>query len=499
MTVVSRKQSFSHFVYPFVFESENFSAISEAVKKAVFIAGEDKSLNVWQTALFPKEDLLLHVSRYLNPADEDVSPTAKIWNITGEALSSFHGLGNRAEWKLHAKQTDEKGEAKDIEIPFVFSDLQLAIFRTGIGFLTVEAAPKSENISDWLNFLHFFRFIDRQNVSLSAVRAIGFDKPKQQQKLARFFPFSEGGAVGQGKFKTILCRLLEQFEADCAEVFIPDQLLPFTALFINEHPVDEDFQVIYKLRNFFHSEQGKNPAPTDLRPDHPSLLEYGEREWHIFSHDGGAFLAFDAPDTEFFRVSLPAHLRSQYFLLFQLALQQRFALINYSVRIGEEWLGQDEKHRVKAFEKIRADFFDFAARGYFVQVMQREHHHRCYRLWQEIFQVEHFYQNVRHKISEMHEHLQTRRTEQIKELGEKQAELIKDQERQINLLSILLALLFGVPSLIIGFLGINLRNITIPENQAPEWWQAAMIVGIPFCLGVIVSFILFRRFAKRKK
>lgn len=499
MTVVSQLQSFSHFVYPFVFESEKFSAITEKVGNARFKTEESKILTVWQTASFPKEDLLPHVSHYINPSPENIQPTARIWDITGEALSSYYGLGNRANWKLHAKQTDETGKTKDVEIPFTFKNLQLALFKTGIGFLTVEAAPMSENIIDWFNFLHFFRFIDRQNVSLSAIRPIGFDKEAQQQKFAPFFPLVECGTDGRGKFKAVLCELLAQFETNCADVFIPDQMLPYTAIFVKNHSAEEDFQVIYKLRNFFHSEQGKNPAPDDLRSDHPSLLEYGEREWQIFSHDGGVFVAFDAPDTEFFRSTLPQHLRSPYFLLFLLALQQRFALINYSVRISEDWFGQDENHRIKAFESIRADFFDFAARGYFVQVMQREHHHRCYRLWQETLQVEEFYQNVRHKIREMHEYLQTRRTEQIKNLSEKQADLIEEQDRKINILSVSVALLFGLPSLIIGFLGINLKDITIPETKALDLWQAAIIVGFPLSLGFIISLILFLQLSKKKK
>lgn len=499
MTVVSQLQSFSHFVYPFVFESEKFSAITKAVVNAQFKTDESKTLTVWQTASFPKEDLLPHVSRYLNPSAENIYPTARIWDITGDAISSYHGLGNRAIWKLHTKQTDEKGKAKNIEIPFTFKNLQLTLFKTGIGFLTIEAAPVSENIADWFNFLHFFRFIDRQNVSLSAIRPIGFDKEISQQKFVPFFPLGKCSADGRGRFNTVLCELLAQFETNCEDVFIPDQLLPYTAIFVKNHPAEEDFQVIYKLRNFFHSEQGKNPAPGDLRPDHPSLLEYGEREWQIFSHDGGAFVAFDAPDTEFFRTSLPQHLHSQYFLLFLLALQQRFALINYSVRISQDWFGQDENHRIKAFESIRADFFDFAARGYFVQVMQREHHHRCYRLWQKTFQVEEFYQNVRHKIGEMHEYLQTRRTEQIKNLSEKQADLIEEQDRKINILSVSIALLFGLPSLIIGFLGINLKDVTIPETKALDLWQAAMIVGIPLLLGSVISFILFYQMSKKKK
>ena len=76
--------------------------------------------------------------------------------------------------------------------------------------------------------------------------------------------------------------------------------------------------------------------------------------------------------------------------------------------------------------------------------------------------------------------------------------MIQAQERQINMMGILLALLFGVPSLIIGFLGININRFTIKENESLEWWQAVLIVGLPFLFGVIVGLILFRRYTKNK-
>ena len=97
--IVSPEQSFVRFVYPFIFDSERFADVIEKTQSAKFKADEGKFLTVWQAATFPKEDLLPHVSRYLNPLAEDAHPTAKIWNLTGEALSSFHGLGNRAAWK----------------------------------------------------------------------------------------------------------------------------------------------------------------------------------------------------------------------------------------------------------------------------------------------------------------------------------------------------------------------------------------------------------------
>ena len=91
---------------------------------------------------------------------------------------------------------------------------------------------------------------------------------------------------------------------------------------------------------------------------------------------------------------------------------------------------------MKIFERIRDRLLEFTARGYFAQVMQREHHHRVYRRWQEVFQLERIYQEVNDEVREMHEYLQTR---QMREL-----------ERRLNTLSVLL----GIPALVSAFLSI---------------------------------------------
>jgi hypothetical protein len=175
------------------------------------------------------------------------------------------------------------------------------------------------------------------------------------------------------------------------------------------------------MRHFFHARQEMHPAPPDLRLERPSLLPYAEGLWVLFSLDGGAFWACDAPKTDFFRVQLPDHLGRQYFLLFLLALHQRFALMALSEKVAAYWpldgsMG-DEDARERAFGEIRDRFLAFTARGYFTQVMQQEHHHRCYRQWQRTFQVNQLYREVRNEVREIHDYLMLRRTQRLELVG----------------------------------------------------------------------------------
>ena len=89
-----------------------------------------------------------------------------------------------------------------------------------------------------------------------------------------------------------------------------------------------------------------------------------------------------------------------------------------SSKVAMNWLTESNKHdnrqREQIFEEIRNQLLIFTARGYFTQVMQREHHHRCYRQWHQVFQIEQLYQEVNDEVRDMYEYTlmqQTRRLE----------------------------------------------------------------------------------------
>ncbi|MFA0750937.1 MAG: hypothetical protein SLRJCFUN_001340 [Candidatus Fervidibacter sp.] len=438
--------------------------------------GEEREWKVWQTQPFPEDDLLEHVRRYLN-SPEGTPPTARLWRITHDALSSPKGgLGSQADWELLLPSKRS--------IPFRWDTIQLMLFRVGVGLLSLSVRPPSQDLNEWLDFIHFFRFTKREQVRLRAQRRVGIDPETKEPKFEPFFPEPAGGVErhrdGVGYLDEIVTVLLATAKIEhengrwWEEVFIPKQLLPYAILFVDEFPENDISLLLYRLRNFFHSQQPLHPADEDLRLDHPSLLPYAKGQWFVFSLDGGAFVAVNAPQTEFFRTTLPDHLRQQYFLLFLLTLHQRFALMGLSREVSEHWLRGGEKERTAIFERIRDRLLEFTARGYFTQVMQREHHHRVYRKWQEVFQLERLYQEVSEEVREMHEYLQARQVHKL--------------ERRINALSAFI----GIPALVFGFLSINLHGITAKE-EGLSLGVALGFAVLGFLLGFLVWLWLSRR------
>jgi len=519
---VDGKASFVQFVYPFLYETETFAEREATLEQAQWPGREQR---LWQAERFPEDEMLPHVARFLNPP-KDTPATVRLWQLESGALdSTTAGLGGQVQWQLTFPRH---------QIPIQFEAVRPALFRIGVGLLTVRVKPVSATPPDWYDFLHFFRFARGQRgVGLEAHRRVGVDPQTRQPQMRPFFPEPAGGLISHPEGKGTLGDLLDALLRTGAlpkdptpwwrEVFVSGQLLPFAVLYIDQLPPDETTFLLYRLRNFFHARQTLHPAPEDLRLDHVALLPYADQQWFGFSLDGGSFVACDAPRTDFFRVVLPSHLYTQYFLLSLLALHQRFALMKFSEEVAQNWLTcgnqlsteerqKADEEREAAFERIRDALLSFTARGHFVQVMQREHHHRCYRKWQENFQVDRLYQEVLDEVREMHSYLLLRRTERLQTIVEAQrkqaeeearAEVQRDREAQerarrleerISWLSVGI----GVPAVLFSFLGINIKDFTNSDGLSV---QTAWGIGI----GIVVSELaamalwwLFRRWQTRR-
>lgn len=474
--------SFIRFVYPFLFNADSFTERVERIDgrsreengKSDQANDSNEAEILWQKERFPEGELLPHVARYLNPP-EGSEPTVRLWQIAPEVLQSPRGLGagarNRAtSWYLI------RGTLKT---RFFIEDIQFTLYSTGVGFLTVRIRPDVVDVSDWLDFQHFFRFLHGRGVSLYAQRRVGFDKEAKKAIMEDYFPLIAGGPPKDPKIPRELGDIIDGLLGQAAatdeaepwwsDVFIADQLLPYAVLFVTDTTQDEQqrYKLLYKMHNFFRSQQGETPAREELCPSQPHLLPYADQQWFVFSLDGGSFVAFDPPDTEFFRTTLPDHLDTQYLLLFLLASQQRFALMGFSDQVTRSWepTGHSREAaevRASVFSRIRDALLSFTARGYFAQVMQRRHHHRCYRLWQETFQVEQLFREVSDEVRDMHDYLLMEKTERIEKLARDERERARRRERlareereqgrrtetQLNILAAFLL----VPALILAFL-----------------------------------------------
>jgi hypothetical protein len=479
------------FVYPFLFDEIDCVKHIKALEQAKWIGGE-KEHRIWMPSKLPGEDLLPHIANYLNPAEESARLTVGVWRIsTGALQSKAVGMGggksSPIEWNLI---TSKK------MIQFYIENVKLILFRTGVGILSLDARILSRNqiLNDWFDFIHYFRFfMGQRRVSIKA--STNVIKNGKESVKEPYYPSPSGGleshADGRGKVEDLVHALLMTGSIDerstkwWRDVFIPGQFLPYAKLFLTQALESEFPTVIYRLRNFFHSEQHLFAPHEELDLSNPHLLHYTESQWFTISLNGGAFISLNAPDKPFFNQVLPDHLDKHYFLLFIIALQQRFALIKLSEQVANNWLlglgksigGKTLASRENAFFNTRDSLLTFTALGYYKQAMQSHNHHRYYKKLQEIFQIDQLYNEVNDEVQQMHEFLQSMKAEQMHE-----------QQRRLNWI----AMLIGIPAIALSIL-----EASIDSSPAIAW----KIFGIGLFLGLVMMWAvsLFSRIREKLK
>lgn len=485
---VDRDRSFAYFVYPFLFDLAATSVAEDGdafhALSARIAASEVDGKKLWTDWPVPVNDLLPHVAQFLNPANP--RPTGRFWQLHND-LKQKHFTGNlssKIEWTLYRNKADpgipfvlapwlqEEGVKPGLRGDFV---IQLALFRHGIGFVTVSAQPTVDDLGEWLTFLHHFRFMGhRSGVGVQAEREKVLDPGSKQKARVAHHPVNLLESPGNDRFVfvDVISTVLKASGFDKPEeVFTPGHTLPYAGIFVRGVNDNHKPLAIHRLRNFFTTTEGSNPSTEDLRPDHPAHLLYAHDQWFLQTLNGGSFLAFEQDDTaldSFQKTDLPSHLQKVYFLANLLTLYQRFTLARLSDRVATHAI-EDEDGKV--WETVHKDLLDFTARGYFTQAMQSDHHHRYYRKWQEVYQTPQLYTEVRDEIRDCYERALLELSQQD-DAREKREE---EREKRIEKLLTILGAVFIVPSLILSFLGVNLRGIT-SGDEGLAWYSVALLV-----------------------
>jgi hypothetical protein len=393
------------------------------------------------------------VEEFLNHSGATKS-RATLWSLQRSALESASvlGAGTETEWQLVIRSRS---------LALRLDEVQLALFRQGIGLLTIRIAALSQDVSDWLDLIHHSRFIRRARGHLQIRRRVGRDSATLADQWRPYFPAVAGGLTtntdGCGTLGDLIRGLLRSTVRNSSasdwwrEVFVPGQMIPFACLFLDQVPSGDQESILHTVHNFFGAEQGRLAVPTTSGAD-AMRWEYTSGQTFLFSPEGTGFVAFDPPDTPFFRQTLPSNLWRQYFPLFQITLFQRFALMEMSERISRGWYPDQPSREPRAAEvlaSIRDRLLRFTAAGYFTQVSQRPRQHTCYKSWQKCFQIHELYERTRQALDDMQAYLTQQREERMR---------FEFQRLDLRLRQI--ALILGPPALALSFLGISgIRSI----------------------------------------
>ena len=292
----------------------------------------------------------------------------------------------------------------------------------------------------------------------------------------RFLTGRRAATVTVGKDQTpttllaIAGRLVETLGA--VDVSWPITAFPFTALFLNGVPIERTREAVVGLRYNTRFDTEVELAPDDLLLDEGVLLRR-PGAWLYCSLTSAGFVGNDVPTAGYYH-QFHAELRRVYSLAAVVTLQQRYALLALAERVSDRWLKGDPADRGRAFGELQTQLQYLTARSMASQIFHRNNQHRFYSLTQDALGVRRLYEEVRASINDLSDAVRL-------ELSERMEEQSRRFEQRVSVL----ALLFGVPSLMLAFIGANIEGVT--SSDGVPFPAALALVVVSLLLGAVIS------------
>jgi hypothetical protein len=524
---VRTESSFLRLVWPFEIGRAGDRSHYERLVHGVQAAVNPEGGRLWQELDLPVDMLLTHCAAHLNcwdgTPDDPVRnhETGHFWRIEKSNRASGAIFDPKREWRAR-----QGSGAKAQSASFFVTDVNLVIFRQRVGFVVLEIVSRSSDPADWLFLANRLRTLGGSGHRQSRSGAV--IEVDASPALPFFMPVGE---VGQDEAKKCSGSLGDVFEwvardslpdSDLSHPWVRDQALPYFSLFVdsvNDVSDGEDespagvADLGERVRRFFRADQSLQATDEDLSS---TVITYAPDQYFSYSLDGGSFYARDAPDTEFFHRTLPDHLRRYYFLNYLFALHQRLVLMQLSDAIADRWVeapsaldpsagtsdaaaSADEASKarvgslVRAFEELRDELLEFSARGYFIQFMYSQNHHRDYRKWQEIFEVADFHREVQSQLHEIYAALSLR-FEDIASRRRQRVEKLERRKTATQTSFTYILAIFGVVSLVLAFLGVPIKGET---QNGIDFWKLFSYGVIAAVVGVTIAYLVHREIVRR--
>lgn len=209
---------------------------------------------------------------------------------------------------------------------------------------------------------------------------------------------------------------------------------------------------------------------------------YAHDAYFAASRECTAFVAADQPPTPFWRHGLPNHLHHEYFAVQVLTLLQRHQLDELrrliavaNLRGGEVW------------KQLESRAIEVKSRGFFVEVALRTNHARFEHMLRAISRIDRSYEVAMALVESVLEAHIARQ----QEIANESRERLRTQERDADRVLQSIAVLFLLPTLVLTFLNVNIRDLTSEGEGLSVGW-VFLSTGLSFGLAAAIAYLLPR-------
>ncbi len=389
------KGNFTRFILPIQFPDHAFGPIVEHLQERRGQGGLLKQQNLAPDGLLP------HIRRHLNLGGRTFDATRSLGSFWEVSALTIDGTILPSEgWICSIRGSDERSK---FGVPFMFGPPQIALFRTGIAFLSIEVRPTNLDPRDWFDLTHFLKFMapGRERLLSHPDEDLSITMPIIMRSLAELL---ETPGMEPLEFEFTF----EDHSAskgDSLKTFSSSELMHFGSVFLDgASPSDHD-DLRERARSGFHSKQDvASKSDSQTSGDEMARLIYQDQQSFEFTVSSSVFVGFEMQDTQFTTHNLPTHFREIYFLLFLFVHSQRLALAILTDEVFEA-IAMTASTSTPLLTKQLNDIveldrrlLEYTGSSYFLQVTQQHHHHTYYTRLRSYIQIQAFFQEVKDEI-----------------------------------------------------------------------------------------------------
>jgi hypothetical protein len=397
------------------------------------------------------------------------------WKMSEDGLrqSGFPKNTKKGAWSLHINRSGVRHP-----IPVQVTSFGLWASGEGIGYSTVDLqlrhgeATSAPSLDDFLNVLHFARFLRKGGSTLEAVAYVDPAYSSEAPKPLGIGGLSVGSEWRAGDdpghyhatlpLKELLCALYRQLtgrDADSMDRAVLENREALRAFVMVDLPTlghdahAGEHELLLQIAEMAPSsrEIGRTLEPHS-RGTGLAHYEYSQGAHFLFSQECTAFVAIGQPRKPFWTETMPHHVLNEYFTIQIMTMYQRHLVDEVrrlAARGGSKADSRSEESHDRLWDQIQVRAIDAKARGYFLEVSVRTNHGRFESTLREILHVDRAYELAMGLVDALCE-TQIARVEMRREREARRRDRFWQFVASIVLL----------PTFVLTFLNVNMPGIT---------------------------------------
>ena len=380
---IKAKYQYTHFLYPFVIDSEKYPYFIESIlkktKEWTMVYHQYKSDEESYDFFLP------YMRKFLFPSLFWDKKYIKKFKTQGVFRRSLELSKTTCITFKYNMARIKKGSITDFDgkvINYDISDIKIICFEGGICFIDFKTQiDEKSDLIDFnkiLDFNHYFRNLTPRIKGSATNRIVENSKTINIPKFIR--------------------NITSEYESKSLDKMYFDKMFTYSYVCVDDWEKDSDF---YKMQNDFYKFQyvmhSKSSAIFNEECDRLFDNVYSRWKYSMFGFSRESGVVFVSDKEKYDITRMPYNFEKRYLYMVLIALYQRISLINFSQNL----MRQDKT----AVKKLKKNLTQFTNSSWFGQITNSEHGMDIWKLWQKAFGLSELYDEVHKEYLEYYDYV----------------------------------------------------------------------------------------------